>query len=72
MKNGLINVDKIRRVGSIVEDFLEFKSYAYLFRLITELSFLSNPNPKSEDKLVEIYNKLGNLFHYKRTLIQIR
>ena len=63
MKNGLINIVKIKRVKVILEEFLDFKSNAYLFKVTTDLTFLSKPNPKQEEQLVELSNKLGNLIY---------
>lgn len=59
--NGLINVDKIRRVTGVIEEFLDFKYNAYLFRISSDLIFLSHPKTKIEDELIELSYKLGKL-----------
>ena len=67
LNNGLINVVKIRRVGSILLELQEFKKNAYLFGKNNDLAFLSGPNPMTEDQLISLANKLGNFILYKRT-----
>ena len=59
VKNGLINVDKIKRIGLILNDFLEFKTNAYLFKLLPNLAFLYQLKTRTEDQLIDLSNKLG-------------
>lgn len=55
----LVNIEKIRRVGDIIESFVSFRSNVYLFRNIPELDLLRDPRPKSEKELDQIAMKLG-------------
>ncbi len=57
--NGLVNVEKMRKVSSIIEEFFEFKLNAYLFKISSDLIFLSHPKTRTEDELIELSYKLG-------------
>jgi len=59
-----VNVDKIRQCGEIIDNFISFRSNAYLFRNVDELNILRDPRPKSEKELEAIAHGLGNLFYF--------
>lgn len=58
----LVNIDKIRQCGEIIDSFLSFRSNAYLFRNVEELNILRDPRPKSEKELEKIGLCLGIYF----------
>ncbi len=56
----LVNVDKIKQCGDIIDSFLSFRSNAYLFRNVNELNILKDPRPKTEKELERLAQCLGN------------
>jgi hypothetical protein len=55
----LVNIDKICCVYKAIEFFFKFKSQAYLFRPVDELALLSDLQPKSEEELEALADKIG-------------
>lgn len=61
LKNdSLVNIDKICSVYKAIEFFFKFKLQAYLFRPVDELTLLSDLQPKNEDELEALADKIGN------------
>jgi son of sevenless-like protein len=58
----LINVDKIRKVSKVIQQFLYFKEIIYFFKPVFKLAFLAEPNPVNEDQLADVSERLGILF----------
>lgn len=54
-----VNIDKIKQCGEIIDNFLSYRSNAYLFRNIDELNILKDPRPKTEKELETIAQNLG-------------
>ena len=59
--DSLVNLEKITNVTKTIDFFFQFKSQAYLFKPIEELSILSDLHPKSEDEIEVLANKIGKL-----------
>jgi hypothetical protein len=55
----LVNVEKIIKVGDIIDSFVSFRANVYLFRNIPELDILRDPRPKTEAELEKIAEELG-------------
>lgn len=60
-ENDLINVDKINKVGQILEEILEFQNNHYDYVPLLKLSFLSDPKPKKQETLDKIAKHLGKI-----------
>ena len=65
----LVNVEKIIKVGDIIDSFVSFRANVYLFRNIPELDILRDPRPKTEAELEKISDEIGIFFSKKFFLI---
>ena len=63
----LINLEKIRKVGKVLENFMHYKKLSYNFKPVFKLAFLTEPTPLSEDELTEISSKLEPNFSLSKT-----
>lgn len=54
-----INLEKIRNVAKAINFFFSYKNQAYLFRPIEELAILGDMNPKTEEEIEALANKIG-------------
>ena len=60
--NTLINFKKIEKVANCLKRFFQFKRYVYNVRPIEGLGVLEQLNPKNEDELDEMLQKLEPKF----------
>jgi hypothetical protein len=57
----ILNFEKIVKVEKILRKFEDLQTMEYDIKPVFKLSFLAEPNPKSEDELNEISKKLGRI-----------
>ena len=63
VKDGhLIHFAKVRKVSLAIDEFLQFKKQAYLFRPIAQFSIFQNLNPITEDECESLANKIEPIF----------
>ena len=60
--NDLICVDKIVKVGKVIEELKYFQKMGYNYQPAFALSFLAEPKPQDEDKLLALSKKLEPKF----------
>jgi hypothetical protein len=58
----LINVDKMRKVSRVLQQFLSYKQFDYFFKPVFKLAFLAEPCPVTEEQLAAISEKLEPYF----------
>jgi hypothetical protein len=66
-KDGLINLEKIKRFGDTYSEFSKNKKFQYEFKPVFMLSFLAEPKPESEENLIELSKKLEPEFTLSTT-----
>lgn len=57
-EKNLVNLDKLYRVGEKLIEIKEYQSIPYVFLPVKRLAFLAEPQPKSEEVLLQISSKL--------------
>jgi hypothetical protein len=62
LKGDLVNIDKIKKFGDIYNDVSVCSKIAYDFKPVFILSFLAEPQPDSEENLIDLSNKLEPKF----------
>jgi len=61
MKNDfLLNLTKINSVGKAIENFSSSLNITYTFKRLDQLTILTELNPKTENEIEELANKIGN------------
>jgi hypothetical protein len=63
-ENYILNFEKIVKVEKILRKFEDLQTMDYDIKPVFKLSFLAEPDPKSEEELNEISKKLGNIIIY--------
>lgn len=58
----LINVDKVIKVGQIIEEIKYFQRFGYNYEPCFSLSFLSQPSPLDEEQLMNVSKKIEPKF----------
>lgn len=59
----LLNLEKIKNVDAILKKFEQYQNAKYEYKPVFKLSFLAEPDPDSENVLIELARKLGNYFN---------
>ena len=62
VKNGMVNIKKIKEFGEILNEIMRNKKINYNFTPVFILSFLAEPKPENEDNLIELSSKLEPKF----------
>lgn len=60
-----INVEKVRKFGSLIEDFSSYKNYTYKFKPLFKLSFLASPESMNENALMDLSCNLGIIYLFR-------
>lgn len=63
----LINVEKVIKVGKVIEELKYFQRFGYNYQPCFSLSFLAQPSPLDEDQLVNESKKLEPKFTLTRS-----
>jgi len=58
----LLNLEKIKNVDVVLKKFEQYQKVKYEFKPVFKLSFLAEPDPLSENLLIEFARKLGNFY----------
>lgn len=62
LESGELNLNKIQRVGRVIERVMKYQKFQYTFFPIMKLSFLNSPICMEESKLIDLAEKLEPTF----------
>jgi son of sevenless-like protein len=55
----LLNIEKVKKVSKVIQNFLWFKNKDYYLKPVFKLAFLADPDPLNEDQLGDLSGQLG-------------